>query len=465
MQRAGSKYIGDRAFYRRLMRIATPIMLQNGITSLVSLLDNVMVGAVGTEQMTGVSIVNQMIFVFSLCIFGGLSGAGIFTAQFFGRGDHEGIRATFRFKLLLAGALTLLGVLILGRYGDHLIGLYLHEGGQTGDLQATAAHGKAYLTLMLWGLAPFALQQVYASTLRECGEAVAPMKAGLAAIVVNLALNYVFIFGHFGAPRMGAAGAALATVIARFVECALILRWTWRQRMGSAAYLAGVYRTMRVPLPLVRQIVVRGMPLLVNESLWSAGMATLTQSFSVRGLAAIAALNIASTIVNLFSIVWMSMGSAASILVGQELGAGLFDRARQTAWRILAFALAYALGIGVVVSLFSPLFPMLYQTSDEVRGLATSFIRITMLAAILPAFANVTYFTLRAGGRTWITFLFDSVMLWTLRIPLVRYLAFLTDMPVVEIYLFSTLVDLAKCTLGYVLVRRGVWVRNIVSEG
>ena len=128
-----SRYIGDRNFYSRLARVCLPIMLQNGITNLVSLLDNIMVGAVGTEQMSGVSIVNQLLFVFNLCIFGGLSGAGIFTAQFFGSEDEEGVRNTFRFKFLLAMSLFAAGLVVFSLSGERLIALYLHEGGETGD--------------------------------------------------------------------------------------------------------------------------------------------------------------------------------------------------------------------------------------------------------------------------------------------------------------------------------------------
>ena len=458
-----SRYVGDRAFYRRLVAVSLPIMLQNGITNLVSLLDNIMVGAVGTEQMSGVSIVNQLLFVFNLCIFGGLSGAGIFTSQFYGRGDDKGVRSTFRFKFVLAAALTLGGFAVLGGAGERLIALYLHEGGDTGDLAATAVFGRDYLRIMLWGLAPFALQQVYASTLRETGETMVPMKAGLAAIGVNLFFNYVLIFGHFGAPALGASGAALATVISRYVEAALILGWTHRHA-AEARFIVGAYRTLRVPAALAKNIVRRGMPLLINEALWSAGMATLTQSYSVRGLAVVAGLNIASTIVNLFNIVWMSMGISVSILVGQELGAGAFDRARVTARRIMAFSVVSAAVIGGVMMLLAPLFPMLYNTTEEVRALAAGFIRVTMFTAPLQAFANATYFTLRAGGRTWITFAFDSMMLWVARIPLVRVLVYFTPLSIMVIFLISALTDMAKVILGYILVKRGVWVRNIVTQ-
>lgn len=459
-----SRFIGDKAFYKTLLAVAVPIMLQNGLTNLVSLLDNIMVGAVGTEQMSGVSIVNQLLFVFNLCIFGGLSGVGIFTAQYYGRKDHEGVRSTFRFKLLLVAGILVLGIVVLNLWGERLIELYLHEGSETGDLAATAEYGAKYLRVMLWGLLPFAIQQAYASTLRETGETLLPMKATFVAIAVNFCLNYVLIFGHFGAPVMGVEGAALATIISRYVECFIVVRWTHRHT-DQAVFAVGAYRTLRVPKALAKDIVVRGFPLLINEALWSAGMAMVTQSYSTRGLAVVAALNISSTVTNLFSVVWMALGTAVSIIVGQQLGANQFEKAKQSCWRILAFSVMSAVGVGIVMAILAPLFPRLYNTTEEVRSIAAGVIWIVAAMGPMNAFNHTTYFTLRSGGKTWITFLFDSAFVWVVTIPLVRLLAGGTTWPLLLVYTLCQCADLIKSILGSILLKKGVWVQNIVQQG
>jgi len=456
-----SRYFGDKAFYKTLMAIAVPVMLQNGLTNLVSLLDNIMVGAVGTEQMSGVSIVNQLLFVFNLCIFGGLSGAGIYTAQFFGKNDHEGVRYTFRFKLMLALALFAIGTGVFVCFGDKLIALYLHEGGDTGDIAATARYGADYLKVMLWGLLPFAVQQAYASNLRETGETMLPMKAGIVAILVNLVLNYVLIFGHFGAPAMGVEGAALATVISRYVECAIIIGWTHRHQ-DQARFIVGAYRSMRVPAALVGNIFKRGMPLLVNEFLWSAGMAMLTQAYSTRGLAVVAALNICTTIANLFNVVWIAMGTAVSIIVGQHLGAGEFDKAEESCWRILVFSVLSAAGMGLLMAACSTLFPAMYNTTQEVRSLATGLLLVVAAAGPLHAFCHASYFTLRSGGKTWVTFLFDSAYLWVISIPVARLLSTGTAWHIILVYGICQFIDIVKCIIGYILLKRKVWINRIV---
>lgn len=455
--------IGDRAFYKTLMAIAIPVILQNGLTNLVSLLDNIMVGAVGTEQMTGVSIVNQLLFVYNLCLFGGLGGAGIFTAQFHGKRDHEGVRHTFRFKLMLVMTIFVVGIAAFVLFGEQLIQLYLHEGSETGDIAATAVYGAEYLRVMLWGLLPFAIMQAYASTLRETGETLLPMKAGIVAILTNLVLNYVLIFGHFGMPAMGVKGAAVATVISRWVECFIVVRWT-HVHTDEEPFIIGAYRSMRVPAALTKDIFKRGMPLLVNEALWSSGMAILNQSFSTRGLAVVAALNISSTISNLFNVVWMAMGTAVSIIVGQQLGANEFDKAKTSCWRILTFSVSSAIAVGALMFAFSPLFPQLYNTTDEVRQIAAGIIRIVALAAPMHAFNHSSYFTLRSGGKTWITFLFDSAYLWVISIPLARLLSIHTVWPILVVYAICQFIDLVKLTLGAALIKKGVWINNIVDE-
>ena len=222
------KYIGNAAFYKMALAVAIPIMIQNGITNFVSLLDNIMVGRVGTEQMTGVAIVNQLIFVFNLAIFGAVSGAGIFGAQYYGKGDWDGVRQTFRFKLLVCTALTVLGAGIFLLFGEDLILLYLKGDGSPEQIAASLGYAKEYLLIMLVGFIPFTLSQCYSGTLRETGQTVVPMVAGVVSVVVNLCFNTLLIFGYLGFPRLGASGAAIATVIARFVEAGVVMLWAHR---------------------------------------------------------------------------------------------------------------------------------------------------------------------------------------------------------------------------------------------
>ena len=458
-----SKFVGDRKFYRSTMAVALPIMVQNLITNFVSMLDNIMVGRVGTAQMSGVAIVNQVLFVINLCIFGAISGAGIFTAQYAGSGDQEGIRGTFRFKLISVLALVAVGAGALVAFGEDLVRLWLRGEGDPREAELYLRYGMEYLRVMLWGLPAFAAANAYCSTLRETGETVVPMVSGVAAVLVNLFFNYVLIFGHFGAPAMGVRGAALATVLSRYVELLLSAGWTHLHAGGRVPFAAGLYKTLRVPARLSGQIFRKGLPLLINEGLWASGMAVMNQCYSVRSLDVVAAINIESTVWNAMSVAFMATGNAVGIIIGQKLGEGLDnDRVMDEFRKLTAFSVALNVLMGGALAGLSGLFPLLYATTDQVRQLATRFIIVS--AAIMPfnAFTNCAYFAMRSGGKTVITFLFDSVFVWCVCVPLAFILSRFTSIPVVPMFLLVQGTELIKCVLGYIMIKKGAWMEKII---
>lgn len=456
------KFIGDRKFYRMVLMVAVPIMIQNGITNFVSLLDNIMVGQVGTVQMSGVAIANNLIFVYNLCIFGAISGAGIFGAQFYGKGNHEGVRSTFRFKCLISAALLLIAMIIFLTGSGALISLYLKGEGTTEDIAATFHYGTQYLKIMLIGFIPFTIAQVYSSTLRECSETLVPMVAGVAAVFVNLLFNYILIFGHFGAPRMGVAGAACATVISRFVECAITVGWTHCHKEKNP-FIAGAYRSLKIPGSLAWQIIKKGAPLMANEALWAAGIALLNQCYSYRGLDVVAGQNISSTVANLFNVVFIALGSSVSIIIGQLLGAGKMEEAVDKDRKLIFFSVAICFVMGTLMVLIAPAFPKLYNTTDSVRSLAAGFIIVEAIFMPVNSFIHASYFTLRSGGKTGITFLFDSVYVWVISVPAAFLLTRFTGMPIISLYAVCKSLDLIKCAIGFILLKKRVWVHNIVG--
>ncbi|MBO5303884.1 MAG: MATE family efflux transporter [Lachnospiraceae bacterium] len=445
-----------------VLMVAVPIMIQNGITNFVSLLDNIMVGRVGTEQMSGVAIVNQLIVVFNICIFGCVSGAGIFGAQFYGKGDTNGVRNTFRFKIFSGILLLLFWIAVFTLFENPLIHLFLHEGSGAGDLEATYRYGREYLMIMLVGLIPSLITQVYASTLRETGETILPMKAGIAAVCTNLLFDYIFIFGMGSIPALGVAGAAIATDIARFIECGIVVSWTHKNKAKNT-FISGAYQHFSIPKELSKQIILKGTPLLINETMWSMGMAMLTQCYSTRGLAIVAGLNISTTVSNLFNVVFIALGSAISIIIGQLLGAGKLKEAVETDYKMIFFSVAVCLGIGSILFIIAPVFPQIYNTTEEVRLLATQFLRVASAYMPIHAFVNALYFTLRSGGKTFVTFLFDSVYVWIVNIPLAFVLTRFTGMPIVLIYFLCQFVDIFKCIIGTILVKKKVWVNDMTG--
>lgn len=457
------KYIGDRRFYKTLLIIALPIILQNGITNFVNLLDNIMVGQVGTEQMSGVAIANQLIFVFNLCIFGGVSGAGIFTAQFFGYGDDEGVRQTFRFKLCVCAGITAIFMVVFGVFGNQLISLYLHDTDAASDLAATLYYGRRYLLVMMFGMPAFALTHAYAGTLRETGHTILPMVAGVAAVFINLFFNWLLIFGNWGMPKMGVIGAAVATVISRYVELLTVTVFV-HVKSKDYPFIQGAYRHFRIEASLAENITKRGLPLLFNELLWSVGMTAIIQCYSMRGLTAVAAVNISSTMLNLLNTVVMAMGNSIAIIVGNQLGANKMDEAKDTVRKLIFTSVSACIVIGAIFFAVSPLIPRLYNTTDDVKALATVFLKINAALVPIMAISNCCYFTLRSGGKTLLTFIFDSAFVWCICLPPAFITAYFTSLGVITIYVIIQSLECVKALYGLILVKKGIWLNNIVAK-
>lgn len=456
------KYIGDKKFYNRVLAIGLPIILQNAITNFVNLLDNIMVGQVGTEQMSGVSIVNQLIFVFNLALFGAVSGPGIFTAQYVGKADHEGVRYTVRFKLYFSLILSVIGILVLGFFGDPLCMVFMTETETGLDLAATLNYAIDYLAVMLVGLIPYAVSTAYSSTLREMGEARVPMVAGFTAVGINLLFNYILIFGKLGAPVLGVKGAAIATVLSRFVELVIIVVWSHRHAQ-RAPFAKGLYSSLYIPKNLMGQIFAKGTPLFFNEFLWSLGMSGLTQCYSTRGLDVVAALNISNTITNLFNVVLISMGSVVAIIIGQILGSGDTEEAVDADRKLIFLAVCSTAVVGGILAATADLFPMIYNTDQEIRDLAAYLMRLTALFMPVHSYLNAAYFTIRSGGKTFITFLFDSAFLLVVSWPVAFVISRYTTLSIHSFYPIILCLDFIKVVIGAVMIKKRIWLNRLVE--
>ena len=463
MRQFRSKYIGDRAFYKRVILIALPMIAQHAISSFVSLLDNIMIGRVGTEQMSGVAIINTLMFVYNICVFGGTSGAGIFGTQYYGKGDYEGQKYAFRFKIYITIAIAVIAMLLFGFFGTELIQLYLSDSGDVGNVQLALEFGHQYLSIMMIGLLPFALTNAYVSSIRESGHTFVPMLAGVIAMFTNLFLNWLLIFGVGPFPQWGVAGAAIATVISRYVELLIVAIWAHRHT-DINRYLVGAYKSPYIPGNVLKGIILKGTPLMLNELFWAAGMATITQCYAVRGLEVVAALNISSTISNLFNVVYIQLGGCIAIVVGQFLGAGKLDEARDAQRKVTVFSVFCCAMMSIIMIIIGRFFPNLYATEESIKELAVIFIIIS--AAVMPicAYCHCSYFTLRSGGKTISTFIFDSGFTWVLAIPIASFLAKGTGLSIILVFLLVQALELIKAVIGFFMVRKGSWLVNIVKE-
>ena len=453
----------NKSIYKKALMLAIPMMIQSGIANAVVLVDNLMVGSLGTESISGVSIAGQLLFVFNLAVFGGLSGPGIYGAQYFGHGDKKGFQQVFRLKVWISLVITLTGITIFLLAGKSLVSLYLTGSGDSFDVNLALKNSLDYLHIMLAGLIPFALVQIYAGSLREMNESVTPMIAGIFSVCVDILLNYLLIYGKLGFPRLGVRGAALATVLARVSELLAILVLK-RLKQDAYPFLEGVTQTLLVPIVRVKPVIRKGIPIFFNEFLWAGGMAALSQCYSTKGLSVVAGLNISNVLCNLFNVVFINMGVAVGILEGQFLGASEFEKARDSAEKLMWFCGAICIILAVFLISLSGIFPKAYNTTDEVRQLASCFIRITAIFIPIQGLLNALYFILRSGGKTIITFVFDSVFSWCVSVPLAFVLCHYSPFSILTILVMVMSADMIKVVIGLTLVRKGIWITNLVQE-
>lgn len=461
MGRIREKFFGSKEFYLSVLAIALPIAIQNCFTNFVNLLDNVMVGQMGTLEMSGVSISNQLIFVCNLCIFGTVSGGGIFSSQFFGADDDEGVRNAIRFKILVGFSIITIAIICFLSLGDKLIYLFLSGESDTESVEKTLHFGFEYLKIMTIGIPGFLLSQIYASTLREGGETMIPMKAGIIAILTNLVLNYLLIFGHLGFPKLGVNGAAIATVISRYIEAFIIMFISHTNEKFK--YFGGLYSTLIIPSNLFKRIFKAAIPLMLNETFWSLAMSTLVQCYSTRGINAVAGYNIANTLNQVANSTFMAVGSAIGIIIGNLLGANKCEEAVKTDTKLIVFSMMVGTCAGLILIMLSPIFPLLYNTTHEARLIASELIIIQ--GCFLPLFAlrNASYFTLRSGGKILITILTDSLFMWMCPVPVAFILSRYTNLSVPILFIFIQSSYIFNCIVGIVLIKKRIWVKNIVK--
>ncbi len=456
------KFIGDKAFYNKVAKIALPIVIQSALTYMVGFIDNIMVGQIGTEAMSGVAISNQLHHVFYTCLVGIVASGSIFGSQFYGNNDLDGFKETFKFRFLSCFMLSIAAIGIFILFGEQLISLFLHSQNGDASIEVTLLYGKQYLSFLLLGFVPFALTQVYASTVKDMGVTLIPMYASIAAIASNTVFNYILIFGKFGFPELGVIGAAIATVISRILEFLIIFTWV-HIRKNKFTFIIGAFKKISTNSLLKKQIIKKGLPLMINEFFWSIGSVIMIQCYSLRGINVVAGLNIATAIYNIFTVVYMSIGGSVAIIIGQLLGAGKMKEARDSNNKLFFIAVTGSVIFGILLFMIAPLLPQIYNTSAEVRSLATNFIYVLALCLPISAFTHVAFFTIRAGGNSVVSFLYDSLNLWIINIPLAFCLTRFTALPILYIYFVCQAAEIIKFIAGFILVKKGVWLKNIVK--
>lgn len=441
-------------FYPAMLAIALPVMAQNLISSLVNLIDTVMVGKLGEVEIAAVGIANQYFFFFNMFLVGLSAGCSVLIAQFWGQRDIANIRRILGLGLVSAIIVATWFVIVGFLFPEQIMALFSQD-------QLVIELGAKYLRMVLAGYLFTGLTFVYSFAFRSIGQPAQPMVISLFALITNAFLNYVFIFGHFGAPAMGVAGAALATMIARLLEAALLVGLVYGTKGALAAspeelldfnfdFVKKAYRTIT--------------PVILNDIFWGTASLVYVAVYARMGTQDVAAVQICNTVNNLFQVAIFGLSGAASVMIGNSIGAKEEERAKKYARKFTVLTVEVSVVLGGLLAASSPLILNFYNVSETVRHNAQLILLIIALVFFIRGLSIVLIVgVLRGGGDVSYAFILESLTMWLVGVPLTVAGAFLFRWPIYLVYAMAIVEELVKSLFGLGRLKSGQWMKNVTQ--
>ncbi len=442
----------DREFLSKLLTIALPIMIQNLVASSLNMADTVMIGKLGEVEIAAVGIANQYFFFFSMIIFGISSGCSVFISQYWGKKDLMNIKRILGLGLVsvlfVSLVFMIIGIIDPGR----IISIFNND-------SLVKELGGQYLRIVVFSYAFTGVTIVYTVSLRSTGNTIAPLVVNIGALVTNIILNYVLIFGKLGFPALGVEGAALATLIARVVETLAMIFLVYR---GKGILAAKLSELLDLSVDFFKRSYLIILPVLLNDVLWAMASLIYSVVYGRMGVGAMASVQIANTVSNMFMVVTFGLASAASIMIGNSVGRGneaeTMDYARK--FMVVSFAAGIVLGIGLAVA--NPLILSLFNISEDVRSSTATILYIISVVFIIRFMGMVIIVgILRGAGDARSSLIIESATMWLIGVPLTIMGAFLFKLPVHLVYGLAILEEIAKFLLGLRRLRSRKWIKNV----
>ena len=427
-------------------------MLQNFIASSLNMFDTLMIGQLGENEVAAVGVANQVFFLLDLVANGAAAGCSIFLSQFWGGGDRRSVHKVVGLGLMMNLCIGLLFTGAACAFPGPIIGLF-------SDDQAVISLGIEYLLLAALSYAFTSVSFLLAGAMRSVGKAWPPMIISAGAVLVNIALNQVFIFGELGAPAMGVRGAALATLIARVVEMALMLVFCF---LPSSPLRGRLREYISFTPAFTGKVLLKTLPILLNESCWAVGTMLYVRAYGHIGTHAIAASQICNTVQNLFMVACFSLASSSLVMIGNQIGAGRREQAVIYSRRFSKLALLVGLILGIAVALSAPAILTLFKVSEQAARAAVAMLRIFSLIApirVLNVVLIVGVF--RGGGDAGFSLAAEGVTMWTIGVPLAFLGAVTLRLPVEQVVLLITLEEIVKCVIALFRLRSNRWLHEV----
>ena len=449
-----SEIFKEKKYLRSLMVIALPLIIQQVITYSVNLLDTMMIGSFGDVTLSAVNLVNQFYLLFSMVIFGTISGGNVLNAQFWGKKDVKSIHHVMGIQFMftfIVGICFLLLSLLLPR---EILRIYSKD-------EAVIESGIVYLRIISAVFLLFPTGQIYSGALRCTGNARTPMLISGLTLLLNALLNYLLIFGKLGFPELGLIGAAVATVIARAFEAFLYIFITYTRKLPTAAVPREMFRFSG---SLIVMVLKNAAPVIINETLWGLGTNAYATVYAGISTASIAAYSAINPVDNIAQALFIGVGDACAVLTGNLLGANKLETAKRYAKYTLFLSFCAAVLTGLLLFALREPIIGLYNLSDEARGFAVKLLAVA--AAIL--WARTSNYTLiigilRPGGQAVFCLIMETLVMWVIGVPVARLLAFHFGLPVYWAYFGIVSEEIVKLIIFFIRYKSGKWVVNLVS--
>ena len=448
------KYFGTKEFYKAVILIALPIMAQQFVTSFVNLIDNVMIGSVGSIALTSVTVANKYYLIFNSTLFGLCGASGIFIAQYFGAKDNRKCQEVFDANLLFSLISGLLFTLMAIFIPAQIIQIF----SKTPEIVTS---GLEYINFIKYSYIPYAISMTCMMAMRSVGVNKVQLKVGVLTVAVNTVLNYFLIFGHFGFPKLGVEGAAIATLIARIVEMVIYLILLARQKHYFRLDIKGMFHLNK---ELVTKMMRKAFPLTINEIMFSLGMAMVFKSYIRTDEFLVAAISVVDTVMNIAFIIFGGLSSAVAIFIGKELGANQLEEARENSLKLIVFGTMVAVVISTILIACSGIIPNIYNLEPEINHAITLMLCIKALMIPFYVINVCIFFVLRAGGDAASTLVMDAGFLWGVSVLLSTLLSIYTNIPLIPLYAFIESLDIIKLFVSSHFYKKGHWVKNMTVE-
>jgi putative MATE family efflux protein len=448
-------FLKDRLFLREVLTIALPIAFQQLINASLNLIDVLMVGQLGEASIAALGLSNQVFFVFILLLFGLTSGMAIFVAQFWGKGEIDPIRKVLGISIFTTSLIAFLFTLAATLFPEHVLRFY------TNDAEVISI-GSRYLYIVGLSYIPVAIATSYIATLRSIKLIKLTVIATISALIFKTILGYILIFGIGGFPKLGVEGAAIGTASGWTLELILILIFVYAQKTPLAANLLTFFT---FDFSFFARVLKTTLPALANELFWSLGITTYNAIYAHIGTDSIAAININATIEELGFVIFMGLGNASAVMVGNRIGAGKKDEAYETVRRVIILSLLAAWAVGLLVLLARDSIIRLYNLSPS--GEYNVRMLMLMMAGVLwiRMFNFSTFIgAFRAGGDTRFALLMEVCSIWLIGVPVAYLGAFVLELPVYLVYLLVSLEEVAKAFVSYWRFKSRNWIHDLVNE-